>query len=52
MDLLSYCKIKPIALQIELHPYLPQTALVELAQKNGITVIAYTPLARGHNLNR
>ena len=52
MDLLTYCKIKPVALQIELHPYLPNTPLVELAQKNGIHVIAYSPLVRGHNLNR
>ena len=50
MDLLTYCKIKPVALQIELHPYLPNTQLVELAQKNGIHVIAYTPLVRGNNL--
>ena len=46
-DLLSFCKIKPIALQIETHPYLLQQSLVELAQKNGIHVIAHTPLARG-----
>ena len=52
MDLLTYCKIKPSVLQIEIHPYLPQTALAELAQKNGIAVIAYTPLVRGENLNR
>jgi diketogulonate reductase-like aldo/keto reductase len=52
MDLLTYCKIKPVALQIELHPYLPQNALVDLAQKNGIAVMAYSPLIRGHNLNK
>lgn len=52
MDLLTYCKVKPIALQIECHPYLPNTSLVELAQKNGIAVIAYTPLVRGDNLNK
>ena len=51
-ELLTFCKIKPAALQIEAHPYLPNTALVELAQKNGITVIAHTPLVRGDNLNR
>lgn len=50
MDLLTYCKIKPVALQVELHPYLPNTQLVDLAQKNGIHVIAYTPLVRGNNL--
>lgn len=51
MDLLTYCKIKPIALQIEVHPYLPNTPLAELAQKNGIAVIAHTPLARGDSLS-
>lgn len=52
MELLSLCKIKPVALQVEVHPYFPNTALVELAQKNGIIVIAHTPLIRGDNLNR
>lgn len=52
MELLTFCKIKPIALQIEVHPYLPNNALVELAQKNGIIVIAHTPLVRGDNLNK
>lgn len=52
MELLAICKIKPVALQIEVHPYLPNNALVELAQKNGIIVIAHTPLVRGENLGR
>jgi diketogulonate reductase-like aldo/keto reductase len=51
-ELLTFCKVKPLALQIEVHPYLPNTALVELAQKNGVIVIAHTPLVRGDNLNR
>ena len=50
MELLTICKIKPVALQIEVHPYLPNNALVEVAQKNGILVIAHTPLVRGDNL--
>jgi diketogulonate reductase-like aldo/keto reductase len=50
MDLLTYCKIKPAVLQIEVHPYLPNNAVVELAQKNGIIVIAHTPLVRGDSL--
>lgn len=28
MELLAVCKIKPVALQIEVHPYYPNTALV------------------------
>lgn len=52
MDLLTYCKIKPAVLQIEVHPYLPNNAIVEIAQKNGIVVVGYSPLVRGDNLNR
>jgi len=32
-DLLSYARIKPAVLQVELHPYLPQTELLEFAKK-------------------
>lgn len=46
-ELLTFCKIKPIILQVEIHPYLMQQSLVDLAQKNGIHVFAHTPLARG-----
>lgn len=52
MELLAVCKIRPVAIQIEVHPYFPNTALVELAQKNGLIVIAHTPLVRGDNLGR
>ena len=51
-DLLTFCKIKPAVLQIEVHPYLPNNAVVELAQKNGIVVLAHTPLVRGDSLNK
>ena len=46
-QLLSFAKIKPVALQIESHPYLLNQPLVEVAQKNGIAVLAYCPLGRG-----
>jgi D-xylose reductase len=42
MDLLRYARIRPATLQIEHHPYLTQTRLVEFAQKEGITVTAYS----------
>lgn len=51
MELLTVCKVKPVALQIEVHPYLPNNAIVEVAQKNGIVVIAHTPLVRGDSLS-
>jgi D-xylose reductase len=41
-DNLLYAKIRPATLQIEHHPYLQQPDLVNLAQKEGITVTAYS----------
>lgn len=46
LDLLAYAKIKPIANQFEYHPYLQQSSLVEICQKNGIHCVAYAPLGR------
>ncbi|CAM0137140.1 hypothetical protein VKS41_008304 [Umbelopsis sp. WA50703] len=42
MDLLTYAKIKPAVLQVELHPYLQQTALVNWVQEQGIQITAYS----------
>ena len=42
--IINECKIVPAALQIELHPLLPQQELVDFCQNNGIIVEAYSPL--------
>jgi diketogulonate reductase-like aldo/keto reductase len=47
LDLLSYARIKPVVNQVEIHPYLPQTALVEASKKIGIHTTAYRPMAYG-----
>lgn len=41
-DLLSYAKIKPAVLQVELHPFLNQKRLVRYAHMNDIQVTAYS----------
>ncbi|ODR81840.1 aldehyde oxidoreductase [Haladaptatus sp. W1] len=37
--------------QVEMHPLLQQDELVEYAQENDITLVAYSPLARGNVFN-
>lgn len=42
VDILSYARIEPQVLQVELHPYLTQDALLKLAKTLGIAVTAYS----------
>ena len=42
IDLLRYAKIRPAVLQVEIHPYLVQEELVDLAKAEGIAVTAYS----------
>lgn len=47
IDLLCYCRIKPVCNEIEYHPYLVQTDLKNYCEKNGIKIIAYNSLVLG-----
>ena len=42
-EVLSYARIRPATLQVELHPYLCQKALVRYAQSEDIAVTAFSP---------
>ena len=43
-DLLSYARIHPAALQVELHPYLTQGKLLRFCKENRIAVTGFSPL--------
>ena len=40
-------RIKPAAVQIESHPYLPETELLEYCKEKGIVFLAFAPLGHG-----
>jgi len=40
-------RIKPAVVQVESHPYLPETELLEFCNKNGIVFLAFAPLGHG-----
>jgi alcohol dehydrogenase (NADP+) len=40
-------RIKPAAVQVESHPYLPETELLEFCKKNDIVFLAFAPLGHG-----
>lgn len=42
IDLLRYARIRPALLQVEIHPYLTQNALVRFAETENIVVVAYS----------
>ena len=40
-------RIKPAVVQVEAHPYLPETELLEFCKKNEIVFLAFAPLGHG-----
>jgi alcohol dehydrogenase (NADP+) len=40
-------RIKPAVVQVESHPYLPETELLEFCKQNGIVFLAFAPLGHG-----
>lgn len=40
-------RIKPAVVEVEAHPYLPETELLEFCKKNGVVFLAFAPLAHG-----
>ena len=48
LNLLSFCEIKPVANEVEYHPYFCQKNLKDFCDKENIALIAYYPLAKGN----
>ena len=40
-------RIKPAVVQVESHPYLPETELLDYCKRNGIVLLAFAPLGHG-----
>ncbi len=40
-------RIKPASIQVESHPYLPETELLEFCKERGIVFLAFAPLGHG-----
>ena len=40
-------RIKPAVVQVEAHPYLPETELLEFCKEKGVVFLAFAPLGHG-----
>ncbi|GAB0136820.1 hypothetical protein EsDP_00005108 [Epichloe bromicola] len=49
-NLLENASVVPAVNQVEVHPFCQREALVELCNRHGIKIEAYSPLARGNKL--
>src|SRR5215472_12997481 len=46
-DVFDQARIKPSVVQIESHPYLPETEILEFSKTNGLVMLAFAPLGHG-----
>lgn len=46
-SLYESARIKPAVVQVESHPYLPETELLEYCKEKGIVLLAFAPLGHG-----
>ncbi len=47
LPLYEAAKIKPAVVQVESHPYLPETELLEFCKEKGVVLLAFAPLGHG-----
>ena len=47
MAVYESARIKPAVVQVEAHPYLPETELLEFCQEKGVVLLAFAPLGHG-----
>ena len=47
LPLYESARIKPAVVQVEAHPYLPETELLEFCREKGIVLLAFAPLGHG-----
>jgi diketogulonate reductase-like aldo/keto reductase len=45
--LYGHAKIKPAVVQVEAHPYLPETELLQFCKEEGVVFLAFAPLGHG-----
>lgn len=46
-EVFRQARIKPSVVQIESHPYLPETEMLEFCKTNGVVMLAFAPLGHG-----
>ena len=46
-EIYKAARVRPAAVQVESHPYLPQWEMLQYCKENGIVMVAYSPLGHG-----